>query len=355
MRRRFIVIFLVGGLMLGLCGCGSDAAGGVDAYAVQENQEETPAQDNNSQTSEPAGVAGEAMPERRCLEGYSVDELVGMLSSGELAMADIEYNVATGDVSYEDYEEILGIVSPAQEGEVIPEQSDAQADADESPEKPETRIDPADCMSTYVWEHEDANGYQLRETISLSPIFANTDEDMEAMYAIWEALGGTTDEIPSKDELYEMSQPLRSFHKINHFNSMKYIIGVRTIHNLTDGFPITADNPYTVGNVITVDSTIDSPDADGNAETCITSNATTLLFYDSGRKCEVSTPVGIPLGGAKMTSDTWGPVRFLVVLPDDVTPNRPDGFAYDSLQYMIGTNPNLIQNKVNFTLHNWSE
>lgn len=360
MRKRFIAIFLAGGLMLEVCGCGSKSVN-ADEYIAQMGPEEVPVHYSGSST-EPAN---ESVDNEQKLGNYSANELVEMLSTGELLMEELETEVATGVIDYETYEEVLRLMSLPQYTEaamedIMPEErgvpeGDTMTATDEPSEKPETNVNPADYMATYVWEYENGDGYQLRETICLSPIFNDSEEDMTDMYAMWAALGGTVDEIPSKDVLYEISRPLSNFHSINHFNNMKYIIGMRTVDNLTDGFSITAANPYIVSNVITVDSTIDNPNEDGNAETCVTHSATTLLFYDDDRKCEVSTPVGVPLGGAKMTSDTWGPVRFLVVLPDDVTPNRPNGFSYDSLHYMIGTNPNLIQNKVTFTLHNWNE
>ncbi len=348
MKRRFFAMFLASGLVMGLCGCGSRTVS-ADDYEAQVEQEKPPIQAGDALISGPTESTIDTMPAGRCLDDYPVDKLIDMLSSGEITMADIESNVATGDVSYEDYEEILEYFPY----ELEPEQDVGKMETGGLLEEPIANVNLANYMSTYVWEYEDFNGYRLRETINLSSIFSDTDDDTADMYALWETLGGTVDEIPSKDELCEMSHHLREYQSTGHLSGVKYIIGTRTVENLTDDFPITVDNPYVVNNEITIDGTIDNPDEDANAKYAVTRNATTLLFYDSGRKCEVTVSAGIPLGGAEMISDTWGPVRFIIILPNDVTPNQPNGFAYDSLQYMFGPHSELVQNKVNFRLHNW--
>lgn len=49
---------------------------------------------------------------------YSVDELVVMWSSGSLTKEDIEYKVATGEISYETYEEFLSYMADDQEFDI---------------------------------------------------------------------------------------------------------------------------------------------------------------------------------------------------------------------------------------------
>lgn len=352
MKRRFFALFLAGGLMLGVCGCGGKTVS-ADDYMAQAEQEKTPVQDGSSLTSDSAGQANDTMSEGRYLGDYSVMELVDMLTSGKIAIEDIELDVAMGDVSYEDYEEILTYFPEEQKAST--EQEVVQTTTDKPLEKPVTNVDLPDYMSTYVLEYEDFNGYQLRETISLSPIFSDTEDDLADMCVLWEALGGVAEEVPLKDELCEMSRPLHDYRGTGNLSNIKYIIGTRAIENVTDGFSITMYSPYIVNNEIVVDSTIDSPNEDTNARYAVTRNATTLLFYDDGEKCEVTVSAGIPLGGVKMTSDTWGPTRFIIALPNNITPNQPNGFAYDSLQYMFGPHPDLVQNKINFTLSNWND
>ncbi len=104
MKRRFMAILLASGLMLGLCGCGSSG----DSTAAP--MPPTPTVESTS--TQPVD---EVVSKESDAEGYSVDELVNLWSSGILNKQDIESKVATGEISYEIYEEFLNYMSGDEE------------------------------------------------------------------------------------------------------------------------------------------------------------------------------------------------------------------------------------------------
>lgn len=104
MKKRFMVILLAGGLTLGLCGCGSSG----DSTAAPM----PPTSTVESTSTQPVD---EVVSKESDAEGYSVDELVNLWSSGILNKQDIESKVATGEISYEIYEEFLNYMSGDEE------------------------------------------------------------------------------------------------------------------------------------------------------------------------------------------------------------------------------------------------
>lgn len=107
MKKRIVAVILVGGLVLCMCVYGVNIRGS----------------SGTSLPSEPVAEVESAMPEsveevisekpeeseEPADEGYSSDELVDMLSSGEINIEILESMVANGEVSYETYEEVLSI------------------------------------------------------------------------------------------------------------------------------------------------------------------------------------------------------------------------------------------------------
>ena len=104
MRKRFMAILLAGGLVLGLCGCGSSG----DSTAAPM----PPTSTVESTSTQPVD---EVVSKESDAEGYSVDELVNLWSSGILTKQDIESKVAAGEISYEIYEEFLNYMSGDEE------------------------------------------------------------------------------------------------------------------------------------------------------------------------------------------------------------------------------------------------
>lgn len=103
--KRFLAVCAVGGLLIGLCAYGVLNSGGSGDSALPTEAESTTAEPVEEVISEEFEE-----PEEPAEEGYSSDELVDMLSSGEITIEILESMVATGEVSYEIYEEVLSIM-----------------------------------------------------------------------------------------------------------------------------------------------------------------------------------------------------------------------------------------------------
>lgn len=307
MKRRLIAILLAGGLMLGLCGCGSDGTSSMPAPVEQEETDSTP-------TDVTEDVALEEV-EGTAQEGYSIDDLVNMWSSGELTREDLESMVAAGEVSPETNDGFLCYMA----GDEV---FDATwwADDQES-EDIEGNIDTSSLLTAHVFEVEDSDGYKIRETIELSPIF--TGENMETVYALWEALGNDVASFPSEQSLRDENRMLTNY-------ELEYIIGTCMIENLTDGFPITPDKPRTYAMSLTAEG-------DGDVATLFNDRSVSVVMC-SDQMVYYSDILSVAIGDAKMVSDTWGPYTFVIVLPNMHTPSQPDGYRYDKIQVALDFN-----------------
>lgn len=321
MKKRFMAILLAGGLALGLCGCG----GGSSTSAMPTPPEETV---EPSVEDEAVVAENEVETEEADAESYSADELVKMWSSGSLSIEDIEYKTATGEIGYEVYEEFLDAISNNEESTIQPKETSE----DEQPTN--SIVDTSTFLTTYVTEYEDQDGYMVRETCQLSPIF--TEDDMETVLALWEALGNDAASFPDEDSLYDKNYLLRDARDSASCDKLEYIVGTYTIENLTDGFSVTPDSPriYSSRLVAKQVSAFDE-DHDGTAASVFNDRYVIVVMYPGGATYydeEDAGNSGVMLGISKMESDIWGPYTFIIALPNGATPNRPNGYRYDEIQ-----------------------
>lgn len=289
MKKRFMVILLAGGLMLGLCGCGSSSGSAAAPEPAPEKVATVP------EVSEPTEEAP-----RETLNEVPAEE-TGVEECSE--------------------EEIMG--SGADEVEVTLES-----------EAPTTDIDTSALLTEYAVEYEDLDGYKIRETIQLSPIF--TEDDTETMYALWEAMGNDVTDFPSEESLYNASSSMRYARDADSCDKLEYIIGIHTIENLTDGFPITPDNPYPyVGALHAKQVSTDDDKHDANAANSFNARSVSVAIYPDSVAYYSEQYAGI-LVKSKMHSDVCEPVCFVIALPNGATPNRPDGYRYDKISMEFG-------------------
>lgn len=116
-------------------------------------------------------------------------------------------------------------------------------------------------------------------------------------------------DFPSEESLYGASYLLRDARDTCGCNKLEYIIGTYMIENLTEGFPITPDNPRTYAGQLATKHV-----------------STTDQEHDA-----------VIFGKATMDSDIWGPCTFFVALPNGTTPNRPDGYRYDKIPIILSS------------------
>jgi len=300
MKMKVIALLLTGGLMVGLCGCGGNGSSSVAGAAAQAETEDTP-----------IAISEEPKIE----EDYSVDDLIDMWSSGELNKEELQNMVDVGNISHETSEEFLAYMS---ENEAFDNTSweDNTEDGNNT-----SHVVLSSLLTTYVLEFEDYDGYQIRETIQLSPIF--TKDDVNVMLELWETLGNDITSFPSKESLQNENRTLTNY-------ELEYVVGTYMVENLTDGFHITSDNPRTY---------IKSLTAEGheNAATLFNDQSVSVVAYSDGVSYYADAFAAV-LSEARMTSDTWGPCSFVVALPNTSTPNQPNGYRYDDIQIIFGYN-----------------
>ena len=164
--------------MLGLCACGGSSGDSADAVLQYQPM-----------TKDEAEAEVEAEPEVPCLKGYTTDEIMAAPEE------------ATGSNA-------LSVSWP--------------------------EVDASELMTTYVIEFEDYDGYTIRETCQLSPIFRH--EDREIMYGLWEALGEDAGYFPMEEDFYDASYLLENSRDKDSCNELEYIIRTFMVENLTDGY-----------------------------------------------------------------------------------------------------------------------
>ncbi|MBQ3418206.1 MAG: hypothetical protein IJH32_10300 [Ruminococcus sp.] len=179
--------------------------------------------------------------------------------------------------------------------------------------------------TTRTYNCTDTDGYTYQITIKLSPwIFTGNTSTLNAA---WGEVGkGNPLPTTFKDwglkqvEKYQDRQNVGVYAHDESFlvvmTDMYYSVGQIYIKNVTEGWNITSSSPrnpifeiYTNVDVASMASTI------------------TRTFYgnktqDQANKVRIDT---------KMTGDTWGPVPFIMMAPENISPNYPDGEYFESI------------------------
>ena len=168
----------------------------------------------------------------------------------------------------------------------------------------------------YSDKETDGQGYRIEQVIRLSPWISQNDS--AALEAAWRKVSRGK-AFPSLGEMgISNNYVIASFGKnYIEFDEVLFAVGCIDIYNRTDGFPITSENPYSVEVHV------------GGANRF---NTMTLLF-GNGARTYYSVGGGVfgTQGGgwspirAKMQSNHWGPVPFVIAQAIDKTPNNPNG------------------------------
>lgn len=280
MKVRIVALLLTGGLVLGLCGCNERNGTSLPPEPVAQAEA----------TSVPMETVEEVLPE----EPEPEPEIL------------------------EDSEESDGGEYVAEE-EFIEQAEEAMVD-----------VDVNGLLTAYVTEFEDYDGYQVRGTVQVSPIF--TEDDMDTVCALWEELGNGVASFPSRESIYEASHQLRYVRNACSCNMLEYVIGTFELENLTTGFSIAPDNARSYIGTL-------KADGDGETPTLFNNDSVSVVAYSSSMK-HYGDGFMVQIGNAKMESNTWGPRAFVIALPNTSTPNQPDGYRYDEIQitFIINTN-----------------
>lgn len=166
---------------------------------------------------------------------------------------------------------------------------------------------------------KDAGGYEFDVTIKASPwISTNQTEILESAWS--EVSDG--DELPSESSwslqeagtnLYKYVPPSNRGTFIFPMTGMYYTVGTIEIKNVTDGWDITSDNPRDISLVLAWQS------AFNNLST--TSYIVSKTFYSDGPYSDA----GVIELSTSMHKNNLGPITFVAMAPQNITPDHPDG------------------------------
>lgn len=318
--------------MLGLCGCGSSGDTATEAPMPTSMEETTAAQEASVGDAADAAaetVANSSITQDQPTPGTKVDELVDSWVSGTLTDDDIENMYSEGEIDSETYVSVFRILY----GDDW-EPEEAQGKATIEPETPVASVDInlSEIMTEHVFEDEDLDGYRTQNTVYLSPIFR--ESDMDTLVAVWEALGGNADEIPIGEECYNWDSKLQRSLERSGFSGSQYIVGSWEILNCTEGFDLTPDSPRSF--LLNMRMEPDDNALPSGVYEAISQCSTTYIFFDTGIEKSKSERGILPFGSAFMNSNQWGPTLFIIVLPDKVAPNLPNGYDCHNLLFDFG-------------------
>ncbi len=203
---------------------------------------------------------------------------------------------------------------------------------------------PFDFWNEFSWGSKTTDGYNLEFNVKVSDLISF--EAPKTANAVWTQLGGNSEDIPDL-------QSLRNVHPYwenGNYETGYYIMGTYAIKNKTDGFHFSYQKTYECHDYLL-----------GNSYTSFTPGYLTVagdsverplhaavmyIFTNSGKKVlggsvdsifrSDSVDYGLDFIVPTMESDDWGPVKFMIVIPDAKTPNQPNGF--DSLNYLYWSN-----------------
>lgn len=169
------------------------------------------------------------------------------------------------------------------------------------------RMERVSAEVAYVGTAQTINGYKAEYTISLTHWIRASDT--ESLQLAWEGVGGT-DSVPS----------ISQFHKYTNdgFTEASAVIafGNMSFKNITEGFDITADNPVSFVVNVSIENKF-HPTLQPQLYVKYASSSNTFRWAGYGGVYPNISPL--------MTSNAWGPVPFMIVLPNAFTPNDPNG------------------------------
>lgn len=191
-------------------------------------------------------------------------------------------------------------------------------DTTERTTEEETTAEAVDEIPFYQYSSSetDPNGYQIEQVIQLSPWISQNDAS--AVDAAWSKVSRGK-AFPTLSEMGITNNYVIADFGKNYieFDEVLFTVGTIDIYNRTEGFPISSTNPCNVDFYLSGANRF---------------NTLTILFGNGSRTyySVAGGFFGTQGGGwspirAKMQSDHWGPVPFIIAQAIDKTPNNPNG------------------------------
>lgn len=335
MGKRIISILLMMCLCISvLAGCGASGGASAPSEAAADN---STAQDGSQKilgiigdatlSSEQADV--EALCESCGVDFWGYADYTWLASDEEKAAEDAisliaDYGCTTIIFAVKGTEQIadqFSLQHPETEIFIADVARSTDATADDMPsDTPEK----ADIDWTEVsYTETDSDGYTYEITFKLSPWILQSNTDI--VNSAWSEVGGSNT-IPGFNDWGLKQESSGGYFRqgiseggttnyfAHHMTDIYYCVGTAQITNITEGWSISVSNPRSLYFYLRWVSNFD--------------RATYAGVYSIGRVFFSNSTEDESDGlghSAKMTSDQWGPVSFVIMAPENFAPNFPDG------------------------------
>lgn len=173
---------------------------------------------------------------------------------------------------------------------------------------------------------EDNDGYKYEVSMKLSPWILLSNS--ETVNAAWDELNSGKS-LPQFNDwglkelhgYYSRSEREGLFSFSHKMTDMYYCVGEMTIKNRTEGWNITDDNKRSVNLNISWNCNYNGNDRFGSAYIWKVLFSNGAEDYYDDKPCTAS-----------MKKNTWGPVPFVIMIPENFSPKYPNGENYESIK-----------------------
>ena len=222
-----------------------------------------------------------------------------------------------------------------------------------SPEPDESTV-PDDVTSiewqTFSMEETDNEGYQIKTTIKIGSWIKSTDKDL--VDATWNEISVGA-ELPSRNSfrIYDTYTDKIVSSGVMHYASDEiiYAFGTIKVENITPGFDFTENNTYNSKLRLHFRSGEKRNSMWGTHNNLgkmliLYSNATKLYGVSNVGSDEYGVFRDQTLPSFLMSNNKWGPVSFVIAMPEQFNPKNPNGDpALDECYFVFGENTFTIE------------
>ena len=193
----------------------------------------------------------------------------------------------------------------------------SQVESSQQSLKEQKLRDSVTAKKAYTGKATTFNGYEAEYTVSVTGWIKASNAD--ALQLAWEGVAKEGDAMPSLSSFHEYTND--GFSEAN----AAVAFGTVSFRNITQGFDITEENPISFD--------VFMQPSEGFRYSIYTPKM--YINYSTNGKFSFTVS---PL----MKSNNWGPVVFMLVCPNVITPNDPDGAVLDNFELIIsGTGINI--------------
>ena len=263
--------------------------------------------------------------------------------SRKIEKPDVNYVVPIETESFVTEEE------PQSESFTLPSESESVSESAVT----ETQREKVDIeWKTITDTYTDSDGYSYLITYKISPwiLLSNTDIINDA----WNVVG-KNNKLPGfndwglklYDNKYMKSVPNGNSSTTFYYpmNDMYYCMGTVSVRNTTSGWNITPENSRTLNSGLNYSLLVSGRTEKYEINATFGTFSVGRVFYSNSTADEADC-VGIK---PNMTSDNWGPVSFIIMAPENFSPNYPEGRFYEYVKNGVFHTSNMAMAFGGFT------